>query len=114
MQYISFVEDTGAEHVASLFRWVYFRKENDGNGFDLFSDLESRIMHMNRMLLLLGIITGVNFLNGTNMLRLWYTSDFYSLNTPVLILTMCLITGYGYYRISRQKQRLVKEQALRE
>ena len=113
-QYIRFVEDTGAEHIASLFRWVYFRKEDDGSGFEIFSDLASRITHTNRMLSLLGIITGLNFINGLNMLRMWYTNSYYSLTAPLIIFACCLITGYGFFRINRKKQKLVKEKALRE
>ena len=113
-QYISFVEETGAEHIASLFRWVYFRKEDDGSGFALFPDLASHIEHTNRMLFLLGIITGLNFMNGLNMLRMWYTSGFYSLATPLLIFALCSITGFGFFRVNQKKQKLVKEKALRE
>jgi len=48
-QYIRFVEDTGAEQVASYMRWVYFRKKRADGPFDLFSDLESRIKHLQRI-----------------------------------------------------------------
>jgi len=112
--YISSVEDTGAEHIASLFRWVYFRKEDDGNGFEIFSDLDSRIAHTNRILSLLGIITGVNTINGLNILRMSYTNSHYTLTAPLIIFACCLITGYGFFRISRKKQKMVKEKAQRE
>ncbi len=45
LAYIRFIEETGAEHVGSLKKWVYFRKRVTEGAFDLFSDLDSRISH---------------------------------------------------------------------
>jgi hypothetical protein len=50
MSYIRFLEDTGVEHIGSLLRWVYFRKKADTQAFDLFSDIDSRINHLKRIL----------------------------------------------------------------
>lgn len=47
--YIHFMEETGVEQVATLFRWVYFRKKKTEGEFDLFSDLDSRIKHYTRI-----------------------------------------------------------------
>ena len=58
-QYISFVEETGAEHVGSWLSWVYFRKKLAyGEEFRLFSDKDSLIRHLKKIiafLLFLGI-----------------------------------------------------------
>ncbi len=48
--YIAFVESTGAEQVGAYIRWCYFRKKREQGGFDLFSDLESRIEHVKRII----------------------------------------------------------------
>lgn len=50
--YIEFLEETGAEQVGSYLRWCYFRRKASLGAFDLFSDFESRIRHLNRILLL--------------------------------------------------------------
>ena len=114
-QYISFVEDTGAEHIASLFRWVYFRKKTNGSGFDIYSDLASRISHLKRILTLTGILSGVNILNGINTLWRWHeNSHEYLLAIPVICLACGLLLGYGFYQIYRKKQILDKEKMLRE
>lgn len=59
-QYIRFVEETGAEQVASYMRWVYFRKKRVDGPFDLFSDLESRIRHLQRIMRLMVPLLVVN------------------------------------------------------
>jgi hypothetical protein len=65
-RYIESVEKTGAEHVGSLLRWVYFRKKAGSEGFDIFSDIDSRIKHLERIMsilvpsfLLIGVSLGL-------------------------------------------------------
>lgn len=56
--YISFMEEIGAEYVGSLMKWKYFRRRSEYGSFDLFSDIDSRIEHLSRIhrtLLLIGI-----------------------------------------------------------
>ncbi|MCL2046415.1 MAG: DUF2812 domain-containing protein [Oscillospiraceae bacterium] len=114
-QYIRFIEDTGAEHIGSLFRWVYFRKKTNGGGFDIYSDLASRIMHLKRIVALLGILSCVNILNGINMLRVWRINNLISpLYLSIICLACGLLLGYGFLKIYRKKQMLEKEKALRE
>ena len=48
-RYIAFVEETGAEFVASYMRWVYFRKKAADGPFELFSDNTSRITHYRKV-----------------------------------------------------------------
>ena len=58
--YIRFMEDTGAEFVGRVIQWVYFRKKTEEGPFDLFSDIDSRIAHLDRIgkSLLLSFILG--------------------------------------------------------
>lgn len=56
--YISFMEEIGAEYVGSLMKWKYFRRRSEYGTFDLFSDIDSRIEHLSRIhrtLLLIGV-----------------------------------------------------------
>ncbi len=48
-KYIAFVEDTGAECVATYLRWAYFRKKAAEGPFELFSDNTSRIAHYKKV-----------------------------------------------------------------
>lgn len=63
--YIQFIEESGAEHIGSLFRWVYFRKEVADGGFEIYSDLDSRIRYLKSInnlmitLLILNLFAGL-------------------------------------------------------
>lgn len=54
--YIQFIEETGAEHVGSFKKWVYFRRKASEGAFNLFSDLDSRINHFRRITRLTGVL----------------------------------------------------------
>lgn len=49
VRYIAFVEETGAECVATYLRWVYFRKKAADGPFELYSNNTSRIAHYRRV-----------------------------------------------------------------
>lgn len=51
--YLDFLQDAGVEVVASCFRWVYLRKKAAEGPFELFSDLESRVAHYRRIVMML-------------------------------------------------------------
>ena len=115
VQYINFLEETGVEHIGSIMRWVYFRKKTDGEPFDIYSDVSSRIAHYNRMLLLLGILVLANLVNSLNMLHSWLRFGTISaLPIVVLCTAIWLLLGYGFIRILMKKSKLKKEKILRE
>ena len=88
-QYIRFIEETGAEHIGSIMRWVYFRKKAEMGTFDLYSDFDSRIKYLNRLLSLVGLIACVNIPNGLNCFSIGITNDSsFLLVCGVLILGM--------------------------
>lgn len=68
--YLSFMADTGAEYVGRMMKWIYFRKKTELGPFDIFSDAESRVAHLDKMCrllrgvgianLLLGIVNSMN------------------------------------------------------
>jgi len=47
--YVGFVEETGAEYVGRMAKWIYFRRKTELGDFRLFSDLESRLGHLRKM-----------------------------------------------------------------
>jgi len=113
--YINFIEDTGAEQIGSIFRWVYFRKKADSGGFDLFSDIESRIKHLNRILWLAGILSAMNLINGINTLCLWLSSQRQTTFViPIICLAVGLLIGYGFLHVFIKKRKLLKERLIRE
>jgi len=114
-EYIKFIEDMGAETVCRFGRWVYFRKKSSDGEFNLFSDIESRIKHLNRILPFPVIFGGANLMTGMNRIHSWI-----SLGTPdhlrmgTLCFTVALIGIYGFIRISSKIQKLKKEQIIQE
>jgi len=52
INYIRFMEETGAEHVATYGYWIYFRKKtaaDDYDSFQIYTDTTSRIQHYKRV-----------------------------------------------------------------
>ena len=58
--YVNFMNETGAEFVGRMMMWIYFRKKAEDGAFDLYSDLDSKIAHLDRIGRMLAIIGGLN------------------------------------------------------
>ena len=43
-RYIEFMHDTGAEVAGRIFAWIYFRRKSELGAFDIFSDIDSKIV----------------------------------------------------------------------
>ena len=70
--YLSFLEETGAEYIGRVVQWIYLRREAALGDFQLFSDKGSRLQHLSwiaRVLLAVGVmnlvIGVVNAFNGS-------------------------------------------------
>jgi Protein of unknown function (DUF2812). len=115
-EYIRFLEDTGVEHVSTLLRWVYFRKKSGSSGFDLYSDVDSRIRHLNRILFLAGILAALNLFNGISLL--FRSPAEYETDTNLVLGTICLaigvLLGAGFLYLYNKKRKLKKEKLLHE
>ena len=62
--YVAFMEETGAEFVGRMMAWIYFRKKAADGAFDLYSDIDSRIAHLDRIGKMLTVIGGLNLVIG--------------------------------------------------
>lgn len=109
--YIRFLEDTGVEMVGSILRWVYFRKKTVDGQFDLFSDLDSRIKHLNRILMLFIPLMIVEFVLGTINL---FFSRVLNQSVGTLNIFLGFVFVYGVYVIHKKKQKLKKERMIYE
>ena len=115
IEYLHFLEETGAEHIGSVLRWVYIRKMAGADGFDLFSDIRSRIHHLDRILFLAGIAGGLNFMNAVNCISRWQQT--YVQGDMVMAALCCAVflpLGYGFLRLFLQRNRLKRESLLHE
>lgn len=104
--YIDFVEGTGAEQVGRWMKWVYFRKKAVDGEFDLFSDIDSRIRHLDRIMKMIGVIGLANLAIGLSDLRLN--------GIGILNILCAALLGYGCWRLNKKKMRLQQERVLHE
>ena len=114
VQYIKFVEDTGAEQIGSITRWVYFRKKTADGPFDLFSDNASRIKHLSRIIALLLTLNVFNIFAGCYNIALAITLDSPGNYIGILNLIIGTLLFYGVFRLNRQRKALKKEQQIFE
>jgi len=105
--YIAFMGETGAEYVGRMMMWMYFRKKTSDGPFDLFSDIDSRIGHLNKIGKMLAGIGGANLLigvvNSLSAARLGWIS--------LLCATLLM---YALGRIHGKKEALERDRMLHE
>jgi len=63
-KYIEFLEETGVEQVAAYMRWVYFRKKTKDGPFNLYSDIDSKLKHYQRVFQLWFVLAVAELLIG--------------------------------------------------
>ena len=106
-EYISFMGETGAEYIGRVVAWIYFRRRTEDGPFDLFSDIDSRITHLNR-------IDKMLFLIGTANLIIGALNAFNGSAIGVVNLVLATLLMYGLGRIRGKKEEMEKERQLRE
>ena len=107
-QYIKFMEETGAEYVGRLFMWIYFRKKTEDGVFDLYSDIDSKISHLDRISKVLLIVGAANLIIG--VVNSWNPS----VRLGWINLLLATLLMYGLGRIHGKKEALEKERELHE
>ena len=108
-KYIQFIESTGAEQVGNYFRWVYFRKRTADGPFDLYSDLESRIRHLKRIIALVLPISGANLCIGFSNVRNAMRTGIGIANVGYLNLVIGILGCFGAWKLSKKRKRLEEE-----
>ena len=114
-QYIEFVEDTGAECVGTVMKWVYFRKKTADGPFELHGDNATRIKHLKgiqRLLLPLSIVNagiavynfcvGIGFASPINVV------------CSMASVAVSVLLGVGIVKLNNKKIQLEKEAQLFE
>ena len=64
LAYLRFLEENGVECVASYLRWVYLRKDAADGPFDIYTDIDSKIKHYQRINLLWSTLMVAEFITG--------------------------------------------------
>ncbi len=106
-EYINFMKETGAEYVGNMVAWIYFRKKAEKGPFDLFSDIDSRISHLNRICWMLTALGGMNLLIGI-------MNSFSPARIGWINLLCATLLMYALGRIHGKKEALERERRLRE
>ena len=110
MQYLRFLEETGAEHVGSYMNWVYLRRPAELGAFDLFSDNASRVRHLGRILALVLPVTLMNV-----GIAIYNLSIGIAWNSPINIVCggICtlssLLFGIGAWKIAKKRNVLKRD-----
>ena len=106
--YLGFMAETGAEYVGRMMKWIYFRKKTELGQFDLFSDTESRIKHLDNMCRMLRVVGIANLLMGVvNTMTIAHPVSMVNLLAATVLM-------YGLGRIEGKKEALQRNRLLME
>ena len=110
--YISFVEETGAEYIGKApASWLFFRRKSELGQFDLISGIDSKIQHLQGIYRLLLIIGAMNiFIGISNQIN----PSTLASKMGLLNLFCAMGLMYGAGRIKGRIDYLEKERLVRE
>ena len=94
----SFMEELEAQSVGHCFSWGYFRRSAQLGPFDMFSDVDSRISHLNKIGQMVRLLCLANLLIGV-------TNTFSGASLAWLNLLCATFLAYGLGRISSKRER---------
>ena len=104
--YMQFISEIHAEYIDRFAKWVYFRRKAEYGIFEINSNLDSRIAHLDRIAKMLSAIGFANILIGISN----------SAHTGFGIINLLLgcLLMYGLGRIHGKKEELERERMLHE
>ena len=106
--YLDFMQETGAEYVGRMTQWIYFRKKAEYGEFDIFSDLDSKIAHLNKIGKTLSVVGFANLAIGlANSMNPQLSVGWINLLCATLLM-------YGLGRIHGKKEALEHSRMLLE
>ena len=113
-KYLEFMEETGAEVVSVFKRWVYFRRKAEDGAFDLYSDMDSRIAHMKRIVTLLTILAVVE---GVCVAVEFAGAFFGHVSTMPMAAVLAIFEAFllmGLFKMKKLYKKLISERKIRE
>lgn len=114
--YIRFMEETGAEHVATWFNgWAYFRKKVADGPFEIYSDIDSKIKHLKRIEHILLLALACELCAGVSQGGQYaVTGGKLSLGVFIFAMVFAVIILLGVVRIRKQIRVWKEERDIRE
>ncbi len=114
-EYIRFIEDTGAELVCTYWQWAVFRRKKGEGAFNLFSDLDSRIAHLEKIFRFILLLAAANFLIGTSNLISGVANRMDVVGFGALINLAIGILGFrGSWKLYQRLEKLRRERDIHE
>lgn len=113
-KYIEFLEQTGAEHIGSCTRWVYFRKKASDGDFELFSDNASRVKYLTGILNFIALLVGLNLLIGLENILLAILTDSPFSYIGLINLAIGIWGCFGTVKLWKKRGRMKQESQLFE
>ena len=102
-----FMEELGAESVGCCFRWGYYRRKAELGEFNMFSDIDSRIAHLDKIGKMLFLLCMANIVIGI-------CNTFNGASFSWMNLLCATLLAYGLGRIRGKQDTLEEERALHE
>ena len=109
--YVEFMRQAGAEYIGRVLQWLYFRKRAEDGAFDIFSDIDSRITHIERIHTLVKALALMNLFIGCLNLIVNRDSGF---NVGIFNLLVTSFLMYGLGRLREKKETLSRDRMLYE
>ena len=115
--YLRFLQEAGIEKVGQLLRWVYLRRVNDGTPFELFSDIDSLLRHIDRILALCAAVIGINLIGfaagAVNVFEHLYETP---LDCVPFLVNLALAVAAGLFTLplAKRRARLAKKRQMQE
>lgn len=118
-EYIEFLEDTGVEYIGNVLKWIYLRKNTSDGEFELFSNIDSQIAHLIRIMKLLFIVLCAEVLIGLDD-SITFITNIATQNIELinmfglLFLFLYILLGIGIYKIGTKIKDLKNKRVLQE
>lgn len=106
--YLDLMQESGAEYIGRMAKWIYFRRKAADGPFDIFSDIDSRIDHLTKISHMLGVVAAGNLVIGLSVAGGGHGS------LSVVNLLGATLLMYALGRIHGKAEALKKERMLHE
>lgn len=120
-KYLDFIAENGVEHVTSWIRWVYFRKRAADGPFDIYSDIDSRITHYKRIIMLwlpiicMDLLIGLSYLiRGIDYIKETSNGSVYFFVMGIILLCLGAVILFAWNSVRLKIKQLRFEKTLRE
>jgi hypothetical protein len=114
VEYIKFLEETGVEHITSILKWVYLRKKASDGPFDIYSDIDSKIKHYERIINLANILILIQLLASIPNIIIHGITRSFANSVYLLNLTIAGLLFIAKRSLEAKVDKLKKEKIFRE